>query len=518
LRDLDGYFPFAAPTRIAAWDARRADVRRRVLVSQGLWPPPTKTPLAAVVHGTIEVDDPLAPGGGYSVARIRFESLPGFFVTGNLYKPRLVAGKAPGVLFAHGHRLDARVALTPPDTVRKEIASGAERFERGGASLYQSMCVQLVRMGCVVWHWDMLGDSDSQQLSRGLVHGFAAQRPDMNAADRFGLFSARAEARLITAMGLQTWNSIRSLDFLLSLPEVDPDRVAMTGSSGGGTQTLLLAAVDDRLALSFPVVMVSTAMQGGCTCENASFLRIGTGNVEFAALFAPKPQGMNTADDWTKELATKGFPDLERAYGLYGAADRVTLLRGEHFPHNYNAVSRSAFHTFLNRHFRLGFPEPVIEQDFTPRRRDELSVWDSAHPSPPGGPDFECALVMDLASDIDRQVRRAVESEAGVERLVRPAFATILNRSFESAGAVEWRQDSAATVAHVAQFTGSVFNATYSEEVPVGWLRPAGGSGRVVIWLDAAGRDTLATGRRPPAVDRLLAAGTAPAAEGRESP
>ena len=104
---------------------------------------------------------------------------------------------------------------------------------------------------------------------------------------------------------------MRSLDFLLTLPEVDSERIAMTGASGGATQTMLLAAIDDRVNLSFPCVMVSTAMQGGCTCENASLLRINTGNVEFAALFAPKPQGMNTANDWTKELAVKGFPELQ---------------------------------------------------------------------------------------------------------------------------------------------------------------------------------------------------------------
>ena len=127
---------------------------------------------------------------------------------------------------------------------------------------------------------------------------------------------------------------------------------------------MILAAIDDRIQLSFPVVMVSTAMQGGCTCENASLLRVNTGNVEFAALFAPKPQGMNSADDWTKEMATKGFPELQQLYALYGKKDNVFLKRGEHFPHNYNAVTRSAFYTFLNKHFKLGFPAPVIEHGF----------------------------------------------------------------------------------------------------------------------------------------------------------
>jgi hypothetical protein len=125
----------------------------------------------------------------------------------------------------------------------------------------------------------------------------------------------------------------------------------MTGASGGGTQTMLLAGIDPRVKLSFPAVMVSTAMQGGCTCENACLLRVDTGNVEFAGLFAPKPQGMTCANDWTKEMATKGFPELKQLYTLLGAPNNVMLKRGEHFPHNYNAVSRSAFYTWLNRHF-----------------------------------------------------------------------------------------------------------------------------------------------------------------------
>ena len=87
----------------------------------------------------------------------------------------------------------------------------------------------------------------------------------------------------------------------------------MTGASGGGTQTFMLARSTPRRRSSFPAVMVSTAMQGGCTCENARCLRVGTGNIEFAALFAPKPQGMTAANDWTKEMATKGLPELQAA-------------------------------------------------------------------------------------------------------------------------------------------------------------------------------------------------------------
>src|SRR5205807_6239948 len=136
-------------------------------------------------------------------------------------------------------------------------------------------------------------------------------------------------------MGLQTWNSVRSLDFLAGLPDVDAKKLGMTGASGGGTQTFMLAAIDDRLASAFPAVMVSTAMQGGCICENCSLLRVGTGNIELAALFAPKPLGMSGARDWTIDIEDKGLPQLKELYRLYGAEDRVMAKTYKQFGHNY---------------------------------------------------------------------------------------------------------------------------------------------------------------------------------------
>ena len=505
LKDLDGYFPFDPPATRDAWQARAIDVRRRILVSMGLWPMPAKTPLNPVIHGAVQRED-------YTVSKVFFESAPGFFVTGNLYRPVKPQGKVPGVLFAHGHWKDARLSEQPADKLRAEIAAGEERFEQGGRSRYQSMCVQLARMGCVVWQWDMLGDSDSQQLARELVHGFAKQRPEMNTGSRWGLYSPRAEAHLQNIMGLQTLNSIRSLDFLLSLPEVDPERVAITGSSGGGTQTMLLAAVDDRVKLSFPVVMVSTSMQGGCTCENASLLRVGTGNVEFAALFAPKPQGMNTANDWTRELATKGFPDLQRAYALFGAKDDVMLHRGEHFPHNYNAVTRSAFFTFLNQRFKLGLPTPVIERDYEPLSRDQLSVWDAAHPAPKtADPEFERSLLAWFTEDAASQLRKAAATPDGLRQVVLPAIETILGRTYDTAGDVEWKLDTKDVRPGHVRMRGRLCNTTHGEEVPVTWLYPEKWSGRVVAWIDRGGSGAVvaADGSLPPPVDRLVAAGAA---------
>ena len=505
LKDLNGYFPFSAPASLPAWEARKAYVRRQILVAEGLWPMPTKTPLNAVLHGRIDC-------GEYTVEKVFFESAPGFFVTGNLYRPKNVTGQVPGVLFSHGHKENARLALEPDAKVRQEIAAGAERFEKGGRSLYQSMCVQLARMGCVVWQWDMLSDSDSVQLSRELVHKFKTQRPEMNTVESWGLFSPQAESRLQSIMGLQTLNAIRGLDFLLSLPEVDHARVAITGSSGGGTQTMLLSALDDRIQLSFPVVMVSTAMQGGCTCENTSLLRVNTGNVEFAGLFAPKPLGMNTADDWTKELATKGFPDLQKLYALYGAKDRVFLLRGEHFPHNYNAVTRSAFYTFLNNHFKLGQVSPVIERDFEPLAPEQLTVWDAQHPAPKAAdPDFERSLLKWLADDAGKQLRACAATPDGWKNIIRPAAEVLLGRTWAGAGEVEWRLADSQERDGYRETTGTVVNKPYDEAVAVVWLCPKQWNGRAVAWLGDSGKATLrsADGRLGPSVARLVQSGAA---------
>ena len=99
-------------------------------------------------------------------------------------------------MFAHGHREDARLYLTPDETLRQENRRRRGAFRAGGRSSFQSLCVQLARMGCVVWQWDMLSDSDSIQLSRQLVHGFAKQRPEMNTTENWGLYSPQAEAHL----------------------------------------------------------------------------------------------------------------------------------------------------------------------------------------------------------------------------------------------------------------------------------------------------------------------------------
>ena len=482
LRDLNGPFPFTPPTDAAAWTEQRTQVRNRLQVALGLLPLPTRTPLNAVIHGKRDCGD-------YTIEKVYFESAPGLFVTGNLYRPKNAVGKAPAVLFAHGHWKDARFLVQDADFVRKEIATGQEQFAEGGQSRFQSLCVQLARMGCIVWQWDTLSDSDSVQFAPAVIHRFAKARPEMNDPQAWGLYSAPAEARLQSVMGLQTWNALRSVDFVLSLPDVDPTRVAATGASGGGTQTMMLAALDERIALSFPAVMVSTAMQGGCSCENASLLRIDQGNVHFAALFAPKPQGMTTANDWTKEMSRLGFPELRQLYTTLGHPEAVMLHRDEASPHNYNRAARAAFYGWLNTHFRLGLPSPIVERDYHVLTKAELSVWDDAHPAPAAASaDFERRLLRWFADDAATQLREAPTDER--RRWVRSYAQALLGPAVRP-DQLQVVSESSQPLGIHTETHGRLTHTGRGEEVRFTCLRPAKPNGRTVLWLREGGQATL---------------------------
>jgi len=506
LKDLDGYFPFRPCETPADWDLRAERVRRGLAVALGLWPMPEKTPLNAVIHGKIDRPD-------YTVEKVYFESIPGFFVSGSLYRPKGKSGRLPGVLCPHGHWKNGRFTETAAEELRKQIARGEERFADGGRSPLQSRCVQLARMGCVVFHYDMIGYADSVQIPEKLAHGFAKQRPEMSAAENWGLFSPQAEAHLQSVMGLQTWDSIRALDFLLSLPEVDSDRIAVTGASGGGTQTFVLCGLDERPAVAFPAVMVSTAMQGGCTCENACLLRVDTGNVEMAALFAPKPLGMTAANDWTKEMPTKGFPELQQHFAMLGAPKNVMLKPLLHFGHNYNYVSRAAMYEWMNRHLKLGLAEPVVEEDYHFLTPQELSVWDAQHPKPEGGPQFEQKLLRWITERDQQQLAQCQDSLAHFRKVYGGALDVIIGRNLTDAGTPTLTLSHRNDRGDYWENAGLLRNAAYGEELPVTVLEPKQARPHAVIWADSQGKSGLyartdqGESRPAPAIQKLLSRG-----------
>jgi len=503
LKTLNDYFPFTPCKSKEAWLQRADAVRRQMLVSQGLWPMPAPTPHQAVVHGRVDRDT-------YTVEKVFLQSYPGHFVTGSLYRPKGRQGPLPAVLCPHGHWAKGRFYDAGPKLIRQQLVVGAERFEFSGRFPVQARCVQLARMGCLVFQYDMVGYADSVQLQHrpGL-------RADMNTPENWGYFSPQAEARLQNMMGLQTYNSICALDWLASLPEVDRKRIAVTGCSGGGTQTFMLCALDQRPAVSCPIVMVSTAMQGGCTCENACYLRIDTGNVEFAALAAPRPLGMVAADDWTKEIMTKGMPELVETYKLFGVEKNVACKANLHFPHNYNYVSRAVVYSFLNKHLKLGFQDPIVEEDFQPLTEQEMTVWDAAHPQPPAGDDYERSLLRTITHDSERQMAALLPRDrASLEqyrKIVGGAWDVIIGRRLPPAGAITAKSSRAANCRGLQTTRLLLRYEAQGEETPALLLTPKAWKGEVVIWVSREGKQSLfdTAGQPQPEVAKLLAAGDA---------
>jgi hypothetical protein len=467
-------FPFTPPATSEAWAARAKVLRRQIQVALGLWPMPEATPLNAVVHGRVTRD-------GYTVDRVFFESIPGHFVTGSLYRPAGRAGRLPAVLLPHGHWQGGRFNEASVDEVRKSIVSGAERFEVGGRYPLQAAAVQLARMGVVSFLFDLEGYADSVQISIKVAHGEPDGRPKDSPAAPGLFFSADAESRLESIMGLQSWNARRALDFLASLPDVDPSRLAVSGASGGGTQTFILGALDDRPATLFPMVMVGTKMQGGCTCENADYLRIGTGNVEIASLWAPRPLGMTTADDWTRTLPETGFPAMQKLWATLGAPDNVKVFPMPQFGHNYNYVSRAALYAWMNTQLKLGLPEPIVEEDFKPLTREEATVWTADHPAPARGEAEERQVTSWWTSQSDHALAA-----------LRPTDAASLARYRDVVG-------GALTVMLGPAASGG----------PFAQLTPSKPSGATVVWVNGPGAEGLrgADGQPRPAVEAMLAAG-----------
>lgn len=501
VKNLNGYFPFASAGNADDWSERREAIRRRILVSQGLWPMPTKSPLNAVVHGRVERD-------GYVVDRVFFESIPGHYVTGSLYRPKNKQGPMPAILSPHGHWDDGRMYRASDSQVRSQLASGGERFESAATNPIQARAVQLARMGCIVFSYDMTGYADSIQLGHRPANWKPLDRPQ-----RWGFFSSQAELRLQNMMGLQTWNSIRALDFLLGLDDVDPTRIGVTGASGGGTQSMVVAAIDDRITAAMPCVMVSTAMQGGCTCENAPHLRVGQGNIDIAAAVAPRPLGMTAADDWTIELETKGFPDLAKLYSDLGVKDRLTAAFQTQFKHNYNHVNRVVMYGFFNRHFKLGFDEPILERDFQPLTRDEATVWSDPYQPPSGDAvgDSHEVHILELATEdseakMDAVIAATTAEDDVFQSTVGTAWSILLDRTLADVGEVGFEKTGERESDLGKISWGTLTHA--QQKLPVAQLDPAGGNAKgTVVWIIDRGKAEFFQPEARETVQQILRSG-----------
>ena len=298
----------------ASWEACASHLRGSIQSGLNLSPWPRRTPLDPVIRDR-RVHD------GYSVENVAFESVPGCFVTGNLYRPLRAEGACAVVLSTHGH--------TPVPATDGEYGRHG-RF----TDAMQLRCAALARMGAIVLSIDMFAHGDGIA-----IYGAAAHRQPI-------------------ALTIQTWNAMRALDFLLSLEGADPRRVAVSGESGGGTQSFLLAALDARVTLSVPVVMVSAHFFGGCPCESSLPIHRSPGhfasNAMIAALAAPRPQlVVSDGKDWTLNVPEVEYPFLRRIYGYFGVERQVANVHLADEGHDYGPSKRAAMYRFVASRFGL---------------------------------------------------------------------------------------------------------------------------------------------------------------------
>lgn len=325
----------------ATWLDRRERITTHLRRTLGLDRLPEPDALEPSIHGTIPCED-------YLVSSFHVETFPGFFASGNIYRPRDHEGSLPIVLCPHGH---ARADATRPEG----------RFRAD----YQRLCATLARMGAIVVTWDMVGWGEQDQVTH--------RRPE--------------------STSLQTFNTMRMIDLATGLPGADGDRIGITGSSGGGTQTFLATALDERIDVSIPVVMVSAHFFGGCSCESGLPVHDGpdfrTNNVEFAACAAPRPTMLiSVGGDWTLNTPQVEFPYLKSVYAELDVPQRCANVHLVEEDHDYGRNKRAPAYRFLARHLDLDIDRVTSEDgsiDETPvtiQPRDALLAYTAEHPRP----------------------------------------------------------------------------------------------------------------------------------------
>jgi hypothetical protein len=287
----------------ASWEKRKNEIRPCLYQALGLSPIPTKPGSKPILSQRRVMD-------GYTIENIAIETLPGLYLCGSIYRPAKIKGKVPAMLCPNGHWADARYR---PD--------------------HQLQFALLARMGVIAVSYDLFAWGESR------------------------LQFADADHRRSLSHTIQTLNGLRLLDYICSLKEVDTTRIGVTGGSGGGSQVVLLSALDNRIKLSVPVVSLSCYFYGGCPCESGMpihFCGGTTNNPEIAAMSAPHPQlVISDGGDWSDHLPEIEYPYLQRVYGFYGKTDMVKNVHLPNDKHDYGASKRNPMLEFVAQQFKL---------------------------------------------------------------------------------------------------------------------------------------------------------------------
>ena len=287
----------------ASWEKRKDSIRSELYQALGLYPMPDRPNSA--IHLT-----PLRKYADYSVQNFALEILPGLYLNGSIYRPVHVKGKLPVMLSPDGHWPDQRY--------RKDC---------------QIRCATLAKLGAVAVSYDLFGWGESLLQFKAEDH------------------------RKSLSITVQTLGAIRLLDYVRALKEVDTSRVGISGGSGGGSHTVLMAAMDPRIKISAPVVAVSSYFYGGCPCESGRGIHEcggGTDNVELAAMAAPNAQLLiSDGSDWTAHMPEHDFPYLQKMYGYYGATDKVLNVHLPNDSHDFGPSKRYPLYKFVAANFGL---------------------------------------------------------------------------------------------------------------------------------------------------------------------
>lgn len=327
VKRLSGRFLAGAKSK-EEWEKARPRLQREFREMLGIDPLPERTPLHATVTGSLE-------RSGVSIEKVHYQSKPGLYVTGNLYLPKSSAKKHPAILYVCGH---------------------SNRGRDGNKTAFQDHGLWFANNGyvCLVVDTLQLGEI------AGIHHGTYRE-------GRWWWHD-----RGYTPAGVECWNGIRGIDYLVSRPEVDAEKIGVTGISGGGASTVWVAATDDRVKVAVPVsgfsdlecYVTDKVINGHCDCMFAH----NTYQWEWTtilALFAPKPLLFANSDNdsifpmsGNRRIAAR----MRACYEMLGAKgnfdDYVSMGK-----HDYRPDLRLAVFAFFQKHLKKDDTK-IVDADF----------------------------------------------------------------------------------------------------------------------------------------------------------
>jgi len=309
----------------ADWMSRQAEVRQKLDEIIGGFP--ERSPLNPEITGVIQ-------GNGFRAEKVIYESLPGFYVTAALFIPDNLKGKAPAVLYCSGHT-----------------------FESFRSKVYQHMIINLVKKGCIVLAFDPIGQGERLQYldDDGVISIFRTPTHEHSYPGGQCFLTGNSLA------GYMIWDGIRGIDYLLTRPEVDPERLAITGRSGGGTQSAYIAAFDPRIKVTAPECYITGFEYlfksiGPQDAEQnfPGFLYKGLDLADLLEVRMPKPAMIisTTNDFFSIQGARETFLEVKSAYETMGNPEHI-IMSEDDAGHETTRKNREALYAFLKKH--LGF-------------------------------------------------------------------------------------------------------------------------------------------------------------------